>query len=178
MLEHRLRNRLILQIFWLPNTVVSIELQTGYDRCLPARSSRRRECPLTCFRSKADRNLKSPQEPNSPFFPQPVVERLEGPHRLHYKFKTSGYLNKSEFLRVHSQTCGNALHRCTLKHLLPRGSPCVRYCFRGARQVRTNLVLAEDRRRYRGSVGAQAIRSLPTSTRGRTSIRLGENECR
>jgi hypothetical protein len=85
--------------------------------CLVAHGDINKSNKLTKY-YQADRIMHSLEELNPEFFPRPVIERIEGPHCLHYEFKTSGYLNKSDFLRVYNQTCGKALHRGSLKHLL------------------------------------------------------------
>ena len=85
--------------------------------CLVAHGDITKSNRLTKY-YQADRIMNNLEELNPEFFPRPVIERIAEPHRIHYEFKTSGYLNKREFMRVYNQTCGKALHRGSLKHLL------------------------------------------------------------
>jgi hypothetical protein len=52
------------------------------------------------------------------FFPVPVYQRLVAPGHFTLSPKKSGFLTKPEFIKLYNQTCGNALHRGSLKNLL------------------------------------------------------------
>jgi hypothetical protein len=67
---------------------------------------------------QADKILSTLEALHPDFFPVAVRQRLVAPGRFHLVRRRSGFLTKPEFFKLYNQTCGNALHRGSLKHLL------------------------------------------------------------
>lgn len=66
---------------------------------------------------QADRIISTLEELHPKFFPAPVTMTFN-PGHVHFEPLKSGFLTKSEFLRLYNQRCGGSLHRGSLKNLL------------------------------------------------------------
>ncbi len=67
---------------------------------------------------QADKIINTLEDLHADFFPVPVVQHQVEPQRFHLVPRMTGFLTKPEFIKLYSRTCGNALHRGSLKHVL------------------------------------------------------------
>jgi hypothetical protein len=67
---------------------------------------------------QADKIINTLEDLHADFFPVAVVQQQVGPGRFHLVPRATGFLTKPEFIKLYNQTCGNALHRGSLKHVL------------------------------------------------------------
>jgi hypothetical protein len=70
---------------------------------------------------QADKIMNALENLHSSFFPFPVkATRTETPRGWHLEPLKSGYLTKSEFMKLYNQRCGHELHRGSLKTILTK----------------------------------------------------------
>lgn len=90
--------------------------------CLVAHGDITKANKLTKF-YQADRIMHALEQLHPDFFPMPVVETMRGSSHHYLEMRNSGFLTKPEFIKLYSQTCGNGLHRGSLKNLLSAKQP-------------------------------------------------------
>jgi hypothetical protein len=70
---------------------------------------------------QADKIMNALENLHSSFFPVPVkATQTETPRGWHLEPLKSGYLTKSDFMKLYNQRCGQELHRGSLKTILTK----------------------------------------------------------
>lgn len=106
--------RMLQEFCWLQLRMLCELIALG---CLVANGDINKSNKLTKV-YQADRIMDTLEELHPDFYPKPVTQHVLAPGRIHHEPVRSGYMTKSELIKLYNQKCGHALHRGNLKRLL------------------------------------------------------------